>query len=96
MSIPSYSELLNTDREREGLKVPITTVLNREITVTGFDYRPSRMNRGHYLCLKFEIDGVRHVLFTDSLVLKKQCERFSDQMPFTATIIQKGQYFTFS
>ncbi len=93
----SYAELVKKQRINEdGEKLPIAEVLDKDIVVTGFDMRPSNMHKEDYLCLKFEMDGKRHILFTDSEVLRRECERFRDDMPFSAKIIKKGQYFTFS
>lgn len=76
--------------------MPIADVIGKDIIVTGFDMRPSNMHKEDYLCLKFEMDGEKRVIFTDSKVLRRECERFRDKMPFAAKIIQKGQYYTFS
>ncbi|MCD8364700.1 MAG: hypothetical protein LUC83_02575 [Clostridiales bacterium] len=92
----NYSDLVKRQRINEdGVKVPMEVVLGKDIIVTGFDMRPSNMHKKDYLCLKFEMDGEKHVVFTDSEVLRRECERFKDDMPFGAKIVKKGRYFTF-
>lgn len=93
----NYSELIKRQRINEdGEKIPIAEILGKEIVVTGFDMRPSNMHKKDYLCLKFELEGEKHVVFTESEVIKRECERFKDDMPFATTIIQKGRYYKFS
>ncbi|MCD8286151.1 MAG: hypothetical protein LUD50_02865 [Clostridia bacterium] len=93
----SYAELVRRQRiDEDGEKIPMADVLGREVVVAGFDMRPSNMHKPDYLCLKILLDGEKKVLFTDSIVLRRQCERFADDMPFTATITKRNQYFTFA
>ncbi len=92
-----YSDLVKKQRINEdGEKLPIADILGKEITVIGFAMRPSNMHKKDYLCLKFLLNDKKHVVFTDSDVLHRECERFKDEMPFTAVIVQKGQYYTFT
>ncbi len=93
----SYADLVKKQQINEdGEKLPIADVIGKKIIVTGYSMRPSNMHKKDYLCIKFEMNSKKHILFTDSAVLERECERFKDDMPFEAVIIQKGRYFTFS
>ncbi len=93
----SYSELIKQRRINEdGKKIPISDILGKEIIVMGFEMRPSNMRKKDYLCLKFELCGEKRVIFTDSEIIKRECEKFQENMPFSAKIIQKGRYYTFN
>ena len=93
----SFSEIAKkAEIDRDGSKLHIADVLGKEIIVTGFDMRPSNMHKKAYLCLKFVMNDEKHVLFTDSAVLERQCRKFEEKMPFTATIVQKQRYYTFA
>lgn len=81
----------------EGDKMSIADVFNKEIIVTAYRISDSKCVHGKKcLQLQFKFDGKLKVLFSSSSVLIKQCESYSDQMPFCAVIKKVGQYHTFT
>ena len=86
-----------------GSKIKLERILNREIVVTGASVRDSKFKgdardgeKPKYLLLQFELDGEQHMTTTGSVVLIDQIERYKDHIPFRATIVRTGTYFTFS
>jgi hypothetical protein len=86
----------NRDFPLEGRKRKIGEILNMEILVTAFKISPSKVNKGDYLIIQFELDREKQVAFTGSEVLSHQMERYKDKIPFHARIIKQDKYFTFS
>jgi hypothetical protein len=86
----------NRDFPLEGRKRKLAEVLNIEVLVTGYKISPSKVNKGDYLIIQFEIGGEKNVAFTGSEVLSHQLERYKDKIPFHAKIIKQDKYFTFS
>jgi len=87
--------------EREVLecdKVKIDSILNREITITGYSIKKSRYgnnNSGKYLTLQYEDDnGEKKVLFTGSDVLIEQMEKYANEIPFITIIKKIDRYYT--
>ena len=86
----------NRDFPLEGCKRKLAEILNTEILVTAFKISPSKVNKGDYLIIQFEVDGKKQVAFTGSEVLSHQLERYKDKIPFLTRIIKQDKYFTFS
>lgn len=70
-------------------------MLDKEIVVCAYRITDSKYGEGSCLKLQFELDGEKHVLFTGSNVLIRQCEQYADRMPFLARIVKPGKYYTF-
>lgn len=86
----------NRDFPLEGCKSKLNDILNIEVLITAFKISPSKVNKGNYLTIQFELDGEKHVAFTGSEVLSNQLERYKDKIPFKAKIIKQDKYFTLS
>lgn len=83
----------------DGDKVKLDEVLNREILITGCSIKRSKYDKntsGKCLTIQFEIDSRRQVIFTGSDVLIEQFEKYSDQIPFVATIKKIDRFYTLS
>lgn len=80
----------------DGDKVKLDTILNQEITVTGFSTKRSKFddNSGKCLTVQFEMNGQKQIFFTGSDVLRDQLERYEDEIPFMATIKKINRYYT--
>lgn len=86
------------DAALEGSKMRINDILEKEILITAYQVGESRFGHDgncNYLKLQFELDGDKHILFTGSGVLLRQCEKYADRMPFLAKITKPGKYYTF-
>jgi hypothetical protein len=86
----------NRDFPLEGRKRKLSEILTTEILVTAFKLSPSKVNKGDYLIIQFELDGEKYVAFTGSEVLSHQLERYKEKIPFLTKIIKQDKYFTFS
>lgn len=94
-----FTDFADEPKPLEGDKVRIDDVLNQEIIITGFDIKNSRYqknNSGKYLTLQFkrDEDAEANVLFTGSDVLISQLEKYSEEIPFLATLKKINRYYT--
>lgn len=84
----------------DGDKVPMQSILNKEIKVIAFRVRHTKFSdskNDQCLTIQFENEsGERRVVFTGSTVLIDQIERYKDQLPFYATVVKTGKFFSFS
>ena len=86
-------------RERvvlDGDKIKLDTILNQEITITGYTTKKSKYddNSGKYLTVQFEMNKDKYIFFTGSEVLQDQLERYEDEIPFLATVKKINRYYT--
>ncbi len=92
----SFSDFAKPSNIMVGDKVKIGDIVGVDICVLGYEIGPSKFKpEEDYLKLQFQIGDKEHVLFTGSKVLQKQCEDYSDKMPFKARIEKVNNYFTF-
>lgn len=73
-----------------GEKIEIVNILDKQITVTDYRVKESKYSRDG-MCMTMQIihDGVTHVIFTGSDVLRQDIEQVpKDNFPFTTTIIK--------
>lgn len=80
----------------DGEKIRLDDVLNQEITVIGYSIKSSKLKEGKYLTLQIKLNEEKHVLFTGSLVLIDQIEKYKDQIPFMVTIRKINKYYSFT
>jgi hypothetical protein len=96
-TIHSFSDFADNRPALPGIKKRMEEVLNRPIIIRGHKIIASKRNAGEKcLHLQFDMDNEKCILFTGSAVLIDQCEKYSAQIPFGATIIRIDKYFTFS
>ncbi len=86
-------------RERvvlDGNKIKLDSILNQEITITGYSTKRSKFddNSGKCLTVQFEMNGLTQIFFTGSEVLRDQLERYEDEIPFITTIKKINRYYT--
>lgn len=80
----------------DGEKKKIVDVLNKEILITNFQVKKSKIKDGNYATIQFKIEEFVCVVFTGSGPLMEQLEQYKAKMPFFTTIIQKYKYYTMS
>lgn len=98
MSVEKFCDFAD-EKPLEGEKVKIDNILGKEITVLAYQIAESKFRRdstSEYLKLQFELDGKKHIIFTGSGVLARQCEKYKEHLPFTAVIVKPDRYYTFS
>ncbi len=96
-----FSDFSNEETQLEGDKYKIDDILNKEIIIINFRISKSKFNKnesGKYVTVqfKFEESDNLHIVFTGSDVLKKQLEKYGDNMPFIAIIKKINTYYTLS
>lgn len=80
-----------------GEKVKIESILNQEITITGYRLTESKFGKSNSprcLTVQFEKDKEQHVFFTGSAVLINQLEKYGLEIPFMATLRKVQRYYT--
>lgn len=84
----------------DGDKVSMQSILNKEVKVIGFRVKSTKFSdskNDQCLTIQFENDaGERKVVFTGSAVLIDQIERYKEHLPFFATVVKTGKFFSFS
>lgn len=80
----------------EGDKMKINDILNEDLIILGYKINNSKFNDKECLTIQFELNEIKHVLFTGSAVLKNQIEKYKDKIPFKAKISKINKYYTFS
>lgn len=87
------------DAALDGEKMKIAEILNKEIAILNYSINRSKYAKGdNQSCLKlqFELNNEKHITFSGSNVLINQLERYRDKLPFIATIVKIGNYYSLS
>ena len=86
-----------SERSLPGRKIGQPEYLNKELTVLQFRVMASKKREGsECLCLQVDLDNEQRIIFTGSSVLLKQCQKYTEQMPFIAKIMKVDKYLTFA
>lgn len=95
-----FSDFAKEEGPLEGDKVPIASILNMEVLITGYRVQGSKYKGNgkadKCLTVQFEQDGESRVFFTGSEVLVSQFEKYGHELPFWATIKKIDRYYTLS
>ena len=96
MQYKRFADFAEEEHFLDGEKFRIDEILNKEILVTAYEINDSKYNDSKCLKLQFEIDNVKHILFTGSTVLTDQVEKYKDEIPFLTIIKKINKYYTFT
>lgn len=99
--VKRFSDFADEPQPLEGDKVRIDEIINKEVTITGFDVKASRFkknNSGKYITIQFTKPDKEdpNVVFTGSDVLIDQLEKYQEEIPFLTTIRKINRYYTLS
>ena len=85
-------------RQLEGDKISIDKILNKEVIVKNFTIKESKYNIGDnfYMTMQIEIERINHIVFTSSIVLRNQLEKYKEELPFIAKVVQINNYYSLS
>ena len=93
------TDVVKDKRKIEGDKVPINSILDKELVFTDWSINESKFD-GKVLCLQFESDKGHNVIFTGSKVLIDQVLQFEYyvsvnklERKFLGTIKQIDNYY---
>jgi len=81
----------------DGEKCRMDDIINQEVKIVGCAIKNSRYsknNSGKYLTIQFEHNNKKQIAFTGSDVLIEQMEKYSEEMPFLATIRKINRYYS--
>ena len=99
MEYKKFGDFAKESAILDGNKLSMSEIINREILIIGYrlaESKYSKNNNPKCLTLHVELDGKRFVVFTGSVILIEQIEKYKDEIPFLATIKQIDKYYTFS
>ena len=96
MIYPRFGEFAGEEGPLDGKKERLSDILDKEILVLAFRIGKSKFKEKNYVTIQFENSGSRCVVFTGSEVLMEQLVRHKGQLPFYATIVKRGNYFSLS
>jgi hypothetical protein len=84
----------------QGDKIGIRKILNREVTVYKYEIKQSKYpekGNGKCLYIQIEVDKVKRVVFTGSVVLQQTIEKIPvDAFPFMTKIVEDNERFEFT
>lgn len=96
-NVHKFSDFAKDECGLSGEKIAIAEILNKEVIVKAYRIIKSKAIQGkECLQLQIEFNSIDRVTFTNSLILIRQSQEYADKMPFIATIIKNGSYYTFS
>lgn len=79
-----------------GDKIQIEKILNKKILITKYRINKSKFKESNYTTVQFKLEDKLFIIFTGSEVLIRQLEKYKDKLPFNASIVKIGKYFTLS
>lgn len=91
-----FSEFAEESGPLDGNKIRIDDILNKELIITEYKIKESKYPKSGPKCLTLQVvlDDKKYVLFTGSVVLLEQMEKYQDHLPFIATIQKIDRYYT--
>jgi len=93
-----FSDFASDIQPLDGKKKKILEVIDKQIIVTNYKIKPSQYKKGSdlYVAIQADLNGERIIIFTGSLILIEQLEKYGDRIPFETKIKQIDKFFTFS
>lgn len=87
----------NQDAVMDGDKISLTDILNQEIVVLNYRKAKSKKKENsEYVTIHIEYDGKHRIVFTGSVVLKNQLDKYKDHLPFQTTIKKINNFYSFT
>lgn len=92
---PHFSDFADESKAFDGDKKKLDDILNQEILILDFKVKDSKQCIGSkYLTIQFKIDDKTFIVFTGSMVLINQLEKYKDNLPFYTVIKRIDKYYT--
>ena len=82
-----------------GDKIPIHKIFNKEIIVCDYKLQNSKYEKGNgkYLFMQIELDSVKKVVMTGSVILQDTIQKIDkSHFPFKTTIVRENERFEFT
>ena len=96
MSYPHFGDFAGEEGPLDGTKRKLSEILDKEILVLAYRIGKSKFRDKNYVTIQYENGSARYVVFTGSEVLMEQLKRHEGNLPFYATIVKRGNYFSLS
>jgi len=94
---PNFSDFADESKAFEGEKKKLDNILNQEILILDFKIKDSKQRIGSkYVTIQFKIDNQSFIVFSGSMVLMNQLEKYKDNLPFHSEIKKIDKYYTFT
>ena len=92
---PHFSDFAEESKSFEGDKKKLDDILNQEILILDFKVKDSKQRIGSkYITIQFREGDKTFIVFTGSMVLTNQLEKYEDSLPFYTTIKKIDKYYT--
>ena len=92
-----FSDFAEKNETRlDGEKMKLADIVGKEILAKGFSVSKSKHYAGEYATLQFELEAEKHVVFLSSKVIIEQLQKYENQLPYLATIVKIGKYYSLS
>jgi len=92
---PHFSDFADETKSFEGEKKKLDDILNKEILILDFKVKDSKQRMGSkYITIQFRDNDKNFIVFTGSMVLINQFEKYKDNIPFYAVLKKIDKYYT--
>lgn len=93
-----FSDFAEESKPFDGDKKKIEDILNQEILVLDFKVKDSKKKQDSlYATIQFKMGGgSKYIIFTGSIVLINQLEKYKENLPFYTIIKKIDRYYTFT
>jgi len=94
---PKFSDFAEEQEVFDGDKKRIDDVLNKDILIINFKVKDSKKRENSlYATIHIKIDGSNYIIFSGSIVLIDQLEKYKNNLPFYTAIKKIDRYYTFT
>jgi len=92
---PHFSDFADETKSFDGEKKKLDDILNKEILILDFKVKDSKQRIGSkYITIQFRDNDKNFIVFTGSMVLINQFEKYKDNIPFYTVIRRIDKYYT--
>lgn len=92
---PHFSDFADESKPLEGLKKKIDDILNQEILISDYRIKDSKQrHNSKYVTIQFKLNDTIFILFSGSVILIEQLEKYENNIPFYTQIKKIDKYYT--
>ena len=92
---PQFSDFADESKSFDGEKKKLNDILNKEILILDFKVKDSKHRIGSkYITIQFRENNENFIVFTGSIVIINQFEKYKDNIPFYTIIKRIDKYYT--
>lgn len=94
MEYPRFENFAEDEGPLEGEKKRIDDITGKEILITAYKISKSKFKEGNYIAIQYISNDKKYVVFTGSIVLTNQLEKYRSNLPFYTKIERRKNYYT--